>query len=119
MIESGRAKYTYSKMHGVCCTLGHQLLGMQPPLLVDEHRLTRADVAHQLERQHVERHALRGQHPLRSLAPYRAGRAPAAGCRSGSRKPRMPWPMTMRDDGVAAATAPVDGVQRRENVAGA
>ena len=38
------------------------LLGMQPALLVDEHRFARGDVAHQLERQHIERDALGGQH---------------------------------------------------------
>src|SRR2546430_6323994 len=35
-------------------------------LLVDEYRLSRRHVAHQAERQAVERHALGGQHPFRA-----------------------------------------------------
>ena len=71
IIESGRAKYTYSKMHGVWRVVGAHCLRVQPAVLVDEHRLARRHVAHELEAEHVERDASEASMysaPLRRLA---------------------------------------------------
>ena len=95
MIESGRAKYTYSKMQGVWRAVGHALLGVQAARLVDEHRLARRDVAHQLEAEHVERDALGGEHVFEALAASRAEPSTSGRMPFGSRKPSTPWPITI------------------------
>ena len=117
MIESGRAKYTYSKMHGVCCAAAHALLRVEAPLLVDEYRFARATSRTSLKPQHVERHAFRREHVFRmpcavSRLPSTSGRMPC-----GSRKPSDAVADDHRDHRIAAAAAPIHGVQRREDVA--
>ena len=52
---------------------GDALLRVEPAVLVDEHGLTGCHIAHQPERERIERHALGGEHPLGA-----ARRAPLA-----------------------------------------
>ncbi len=47
MTESGRARYTYSKMHGLSDGFSRALPRVQPAVVVDEDRLARRDVAHE------------------------------------------------------------------------
>ncbi len=71
MMESGRAKYTYSKMHGVVIGLCRHTVGCAARhSWIDEHRLAGLDIAQQLEAERVQRHALRGDHVLVALGRF-------------------------------------------------
>ena len=61
-------------MHGVWRAAARALLRVEAAVLVDEHRLARRDVAHQLEAEHVERDALRRHHVFVAVA--RVSRSP-------------------------------------------
>ncbi len=81
-------------MHGVWRSVGDALLALwKPPLIVDEDRLARRDVAHQLEA-HACRAPRYSEASIHSVPravmrrPSTSGRMPC-----GSRKPTMPWPM--------------------------
>src|ERR1700733_9330185 len=94
---------------------GDALLGVQPALFVDEHRLPGRHVAHQAERQAVERHALGGEHPLGA-----ARRAPLAEHQRADAVRVAKAEHSVADDHgdhrVAAAAAAVERRQRREHV---
>ena len=115
MIESGRAKYTYSKMHGRMAHRAHALLRVQPALLVDEHRLARRHIAHQLEGQDIERDVLRGQHVFGAArrAPLAEHQRPDA---VGIAEPEHAVADHHHHHRVAAAAAPVHRAGGRENV---
>jgi len=94
-VESGRAKYTYSKMHGVVPAIATHCCAIEAALLVDEHRFAGGDiVAHHVEASISRSHALGRQHPFRALLvsrlPITSGRIPF-----GSRNPKIPWPITI------------------------
>src|SRR6516164_4851413 len=96
---------------------GDALLRMQPALLIDEHRLTRCDIAHQAERECIERHALGGEHPLD--APRRA---PLTEHQRTDPVRVAETENSMADDHgdhrIATAAAAVDRIQCREHIRG-
>ena len=117
MSESGRAKYTYSKMHGAWRVVADAHLRMQAAVHVDVHDFARRHVAHQLEAEHVERDALGGQHPfgaLRRLALAEHQRTDAVRIA----EPEQAVADDHGDHGVTAAAAAIDGAHRGEDVGG-
>ncbi len=91
------------------------LLRMQAPEFVDEHRLARGHVAHQVETQYIQRDIFGGQHVLVALA----GAAQAQHQRTyavGVAKTQHTIADQHGDHGVAAAAAPVDRAGGREDV---
>ncbi len=115
MIESGRAKYTYSKMQGVCRVQVDALLRIQATLLVDEDGLAGTHVAEQLEAQHVERDALRGQHVLAAVCAFtRADHERAYAVRIAEAENAMA--QDHRHHGVGTPAAPIYRAHRREDV---
>ncbi len=116
MIESGRAKYTYSKMHGVVTHGGHELLREQAALLVDEHCFARTDVADELEAVAGERDALRREHPLRTLRRILAAEHQRTNAVRIAEAEDAVTDHHGNDRITAAATA-IDRIQRGEDVA--
>ena len=102
IIESGRAKYTYSKMQGVCSRRLGALPREQLAARGDHHRLARRDVAHALEAEHVERDRFGRDRVF--VVPAGVSRLPSTSGRMpcGSRNATRPRPSTVRDDRVAA-----------------
>ena len=88
---------------------------MQPPLLVDEYSFARRHVAHQLERQDVQRHVLRGQHVFGAArgAPLAEYQRPDA---IGVAKPEHAVADHHDHHGVAATAAPVHGTGRGKDI---
>jgi hypothetical protein len=88
---------------------------MQAPEHVDVDHLTRRHVAHQLETQHVERDALRGQHPFgafRGFALTQHQRPNAVRIAEGQQS----MADDHGDDGVAPAAAPIDRAHGRKDI---
>ena len=104
-------------MQGVCLHAWHALLRVQAPELVDEHRLARRHVAHQLEGQHGKRHAFGRQHVF-----HAPGAAPLAQHQRADAVRITEAQHAMADDHghhcVGAAAAAVYRIDRREDVAG-
>src|SRR5437899_2444950 len=93
------------------------LLRVEPALLVDEHRLPRRHVAHQAEREGIERHALGSEHPFgaaRGAALAEHQRADAVRVA----KAEDAVADDHRHHGVAAAAAAVYRGERGEHVRG-
>ena len=115
--ESGRAKYTYSKMHGAWRVVATQTCECSRPMRVDVHDFTRRHVAHELEPEHVERDALGGEHPLGALRRFALAehqRTDAVRIAEG----QQPVADDHRDDGITAAATAIHGAHRREDVGG-
>ena len=93
MIESGRAKYTYSKMHGVWRAVADALLRVQAPVLVDDTPPRPAPTSRTSSKPSMSSATL-SEASMHS-APFGVSRWPSTSGRMpcGSRNPSMPWPM--------------------------
>jgi hypothetical protein len=91
------------------------LLSVETPLFIDEHRLAGRHVAHHIETQHIERHALGGQHPFGAFVAVALAdhQRPDA---VGIAKPQNAMADHHGCHGIAAPAAPVHRVGRRKYV---